>query len=97
MLRLAGSPSAAPQNKLRRSDFISHGVVMTSISPTPRPWPSNAAVSERNGNFRRMLLAVESFLLQDDRRHAIFEQRQAGVMGPGYDAENVHDDACGID
>jgi len=38
-----------------------------------------------------MLLAVEPFLLQDDRRHAIFEQRQAGVMGPGYDAENVHE------
>ena len=44
-----------------------------------------------------MFLAVELFLFQDDRRHAIFEQRQAGVMGPGYDAENVHDDACGID
>ena len=43
-----------------------------------------------------MLLAVEPFLLQDYRRHAIFEQRQTGVMGPGYDAENVHD-ACGID
>jgi hypothetical protein len=40
-----------------------------------------------------MFLAVESFLLQDDRRHAIFEQRQAGVMGPGYDAENVHEEA----
>ena len=38
-----------------------------------------------------MLLAVESFLLQDDRRHAILEQRQAGVMSPGYDAEYVHE------
>ena len=48
----AGNPSATAQNMLRRSDFISQGVVMTSISPTPRPWPSNAAFSERNGNFR---------------------------------------------
>ena len=41
----------------------------------------------------RMLFAVEPFLLQDDRRHAIVEQRQARVMSPGYNAENVHDEA----
>ena len=41
----------------------------------------------------RMLFAVEPFLLQDDRRHAVVEQRQARVMSPGYDAENVHDEA----
>ena len=39
-----------------------------------------------------MFLAVEPFLLQDDRRHAVVEQRQARVMGPGYDPENEHSD-----
>src|SRR4029450_2348202 len=45
----------------------------------------------------RMLFAVEPFFLQDDRRHAVVEQREARVMSPGYDPENLHDDACGID
>ena len=44
-----------------------------------------------------MLFAVEPFFLQDDRRHAVVEQREARVMSPGYDPENLHDDACGID
>ena len=39
----------------------------------------------------RMFLSIEPFFLQDDRWNAIVEQRQAGVMGPGYDAENVHE------
>ena len=39
-----------------------------------------------------MFLAVESFLLQDECRDAIVEQRQAGVMGPAYNPENVHGD-----
>ena len=37
-----------------------------------------------------MFLAVEPFLLQDECRDAIVEQRQAGVMGPAYNPENVH-------
>jgi hypothetical protein len=44
-----------------------------------------------------MLFAVEPFFLQDDRRHAVVEQREARVMSPGYDPENLHDDARGID
>jgi hypothetical protein len=44
-----------------------------------------------------MFLAVEPFLLQDDCRHAIVEQRQARVMGSGYDPENAHGDTLVID
>ena len=44
-----------------------------------------------------MFLAVEPFLLQDNCRHAIVEQRQAGIMGSGYDPENAHGDTLVID
>src|SRR6476646_8149669 len=44
-----------------------------------------------------MFFAVDPFFLQDDRCHAVVEQRQARVMSPGYDTENLHDDACAID
>jgi hypothetical protein len=39
-----------------------------------------------------MFFAVEPFLLQNECRHAIFEQRQTGIMSPGHDPENVHGD-----
>ena len=42
-----------------------------------------------------MLFAVEAFLFQNERRDTIAEQRKTGIMGPGYDPENVHDDLLG--
>ena len=49
---LAGKPSRTAPNIIRQSDFICHGVVITSTSARPKPRSSNAAFRERNGNFR---------------------------------------------
>src|SRR6185312_2381104 len=51
-LRLAGKPSRTAPNIIRQSDFICHGVVITSISARLRLRSSNAAFKEPNGNFR---------------------------------------------
>ena len=37
-----------------------------------------------------MLFTVEPLLFQDERRHTIVEQREAGVMSPSDNSKDMH-------
>ena len=75
---------------IRLSDFMSHGVVMTSISLMFRSSVVKRRFQRAKRELPRVLLTVKSFLLQDEGRHAVFEQRQAGIMGSTYESKYAH-------